>query len=64
MAASALNYWEGVLNRAKALENRLCKPMTVDNVLFHYVPVKSCLDYNVLALSILNPKLVKNFSAW
>ena len=35
-------------------------PWTKDNLLFHYLPINGVVNYKILSLCLLNPKLVKN----
>lgn len=36
------------------------KPWTQSNVLYHYIPLFGAIDYHILALNVLNPKLLIN----
>ncbi|KAG7176505.1 hypothetical protein Hamer_G027683, partial [Homarus americanus] len=38
------------------------KPVTRDNVLFYYTPLKGCAAYGILSVQMFNPELFENFS--
>ncbi|TRY80318.1 hypothetical protein TCAL_11743 [Tigriopus californicus] len=52
---------EVVLNRwCQQLSSPFQKPWTQTNILYHYVPLFGAIDFHLLALNVLNPKLLRN----
>lgn len=37
------------------------RPVTTDNVLFYYTPIKGCVAYGALSVQVFNPEMFQNF---
>eukprot|EP00088_Acartia_fossae_P043141 TRINITY_DN4539_c0_g3_i1.p1 TRINITY_DN4539_c0_g3~~TRINITY_DN4539_c0_g3_i1.p1 ORF type:complete len:175 (+),score=5.21 TRINITY_DN4539_c0_g3_i1:42-566(+) len=45
------------------IKTALSKPLTRDNVLFHYTPIAGCMSYSFLSMEVIRPSLVSKMYA-
>jgi hypothetical protein len=43
--------------------NRLARPLTPENLVYHYLPLQGAVSYSVLALNVMTPRLCASFYA-